>query len=181
MSEPFIGQILPMAYTFVPMGWALCDGSLLSIAQNPALYALVGTKFGGDGHQTFGTPNLNSSIIIGTGQGPGLTNHALGAAAGVGSVALGLSQMPPHTHQPMANTSANQLTPEGFIWGGDGMGVTATFNPNPPDVMLSQVSTLTPAGGTPGTGLAKPHSNIPPVLAFRYMVALEGIFPLNPN
>src|SRR5262247_1539362 len=106
MSEPFLGQIQPFGFNFAPTGWATCDGQILSIAQNTALFSLLGTTFGGNGQTTFGLPDLRGRVPIGQGQGPGLANYTLGQTGGQETVTLITSQMPQHTHSLVGVTEA---------------------------------------------------------------------------
>ena len=101
-ATPFVGQVIPVPYTFAPQGWAFCNGQLLSIAQNTALFSLLGTQFGGDGKSTFGLPNLQGSVAIDFGQGTGLSSYNMGDTGGADSVTLTLTQLASHTHGAIA-------------------------------------------------------------------------------
>src|SRR5438132_6311276 len=98
MSSPFLGMIILVPYNFAPRGWAFCNGQILPIAQNTALFSLIGIQFGGNGQTTFALPNLQSRVVIGAGQGPGLSNYDLGQAGGIEHVTLTTQQLPLHTH-----------------------------------------------------------------------------------
>src|SRR6476659_7582144 len=98
MSEPFLGEIRMVGFNFAPQGWALCNGQILSIAQNTALFSLLGTTYGGNGTQTFGLPNLQSRVPMHWGQGPGLSNYVIGEQTGTENVTILTSNLPPHTH-----------------------------------------------------------------------------------
>src|SRR6185436_412469 len=98
MSEPFIGMIVMFAATFAPRNWAFCDGQLLSIAQNTALFSILGTTYGGNGQTTFALPDLRSRVPVSTGQGPGLSNYSLGQVGGTETVTLNINQLPAHVH-----------------------------------------------------------------------------------
>ena len=111
MSQPFFGQVIAVGFNFAPVGWALCQGQLLSIAENSALFKLIGTQFGGDGQTTFGLPDLRGRAALGMGQGPGLQPYVLGQAGGVESVALTPSQFAGHTHALQAAATATTPTP----------------------------------------------------------------------
>jgi microcystin-dependent protein len=118
MSEPFVGEIRMFGFGFAPQGWALCDGQLLPINQNTALFSLLGTTYGGDGRTTFALPDLRSRVPVGQGQGPGLSSYAEGQASGAETVTLAASQMPGHTHQVKASSSAaGSGQPEGRTLG----------------------------------------------------------------
>src|SRR5271170_1285296 len=121
--QPFLGQILMTGFNFAPQGWALCNGQLLSIAQNTALFTLLGTTYGGDGQTTFGLPNLQSRVPLHFGQGSGLSPYALGATGGVEGVTLQTTQIPSHTHSftPQATTASGGATsPAGALWAASG-------------------------------------------------------------
>ncbi len=112
MSDPFIGEIRLFGFNFAPTGWAQCNGQLLSIAQNTALFSILGTTYGGDGRTTFGLPNLQGQAPLNTGQGPGLSDRQLGESGGEPSVTLITSEMPPHAHVAAASsTTADQSSP----------------------------------------------------------------------
>lgn len=176
MAQPYLGEIKLFGGNFQIRGWAYCNGQLLSIAQNSALYALLGTTYGGDGVTTFALPNLQSRIALHQGTGPGLTTRVIGEANGVESVTLIPSQLPSHTHQAIATTvqstasaPANALpatpshaTTEFLYLSGSASGTTDA----PP-----APSSVSSAGGN------QPHNNIQPILALNYLIALEGVFP----
>lgn len=160
--DPFIGQIMLVGFTLVPKGWAACDGQLLPIAQNQALFALLGTTYGGNGTTTFGLPDLRGRSPIHAGQGPGLSRYNPGQTAGSESVALTPNNLPAHAH---GTTYASEQT---------------TDRPGP-DVYPAPGGSYGPAyrEGSPTSpaGEAQPIENRSPVLAMRYIIALEGIFP----
>ena len=170
--EPFIGQLLLVPYNFAPNGWALCDGSIMSIAQNTALFALIGTTFGGNGTTTFALPDLRGRAPIGMGQGPGLTSFVLGETGGTESVTLNANNLPPHTHS--VNAVANPGTsshPSGNYLASDTAGsVYSNVAPN---------TALAPnAVGLTGGGV--PFDNQMPYLAMNWIIATQGIFPSRP-
>lgn len=176
--EGTIGEVRLFAGNFAPLNWQFCDGSSISIANNDALYALIGTIYGGDGVQTFNVPDLRSRIPIGTGQGPGLPNIVLGQLAGSESVTMTTGQMPVHTHagQPAslsipaytgADTSA---TPTGAVLAG----LAGAYTALEPDTNLkadTAAITLAP------TGQGNPFSIIQPYLTTNYIICVQGIFP----
>lgn len=177
MSDPYIGQIMTIAFDFAPFGFAFCDGAILYIHQNDALYSVIGNRFGGNGVYSFCLPNLQGRIPIGLGQGPGLTERQWGVPGGAETMALTENQVMAHTHQAVANDAANQVNPTGMIWSGD----TTGTNPYYSDTKLAQSYPLahmaiSSAGGG-GKGLAEPHNNLPPVLKLSYVIALEGWYP----
>ncbi len=171
MAEPFIGQIIQAGFNFAPRGYATCDGQLLSIAQNTALFSLLGTTFGGDGRVTFGLPDLRGRVPIHQGQGPGLTNRTMGEASGSETVTLISSQMPMHNHLFAAtNVSGALPTPNGNFLGATSDSNVVFYRPT------SDGSTLNPqsiglAGGN------QPHNNMQPYLVINFCIALQGIFP----
>lgn len=176
MATPFLGEIKLFAGNFQIRGWAYCNGQLLSIADNDALYALLGTTYGGDGVNTFGLPNLQSRVALHQGQGSGLTNRTIGEASGSESVTLTTGQLPSHTHQAIATTVAGtasapanalpatpSLATTEFLYLSGAAGSTTDAPPAP--------SSVSSAGGN------QPHDNIMPILALNYLIALEGVFP----
>ncbi|MFO0756522.1 MAG: tail fiber protein [Byssovorax sp.] len=160
MSQPFIGEVRAVSWNLVPRGWAFCNGQLLSIAQNQALFAILGTTYGGDGITTFALPNLKGRVPVGAGQ-----NVALGESAGVEQVTLITPQIPAHTHGLMASTAAGSEDPlDKGPAGAKAYGPAAGLAPMAP-------STLSATGGS------QPHDNMAPSLTISYIIALQGIFP----
>lgn len=169
MSEPFLGEIRMFGFTFAPQGWALCDGQLLPISQNQALFALLGTTYGGDGTTTFALPNLQSRVPIHRGQGAGLSSYVAGQAGGTETVKLTAAQMPTHTHSVKASSSAAASgKPEGSALAQSASHIY-TAQPDTSTVMNAKM--LGAAGGS------APHGNIQPYLAVNFCIALAGIFP----
>jgi microcystin-dependent protein len=172
MAEPFLAQIQIFALNFPPVGWAFCNGQLLPISQNTALFSLLGTTFGGNGQTTFALPNLQSRVPIGANgsAGPGLTERLLGESAGEETVTLAPLQIPGHTHP--ANCNSNMGTaydPAGNVWSVDAGG----NNEYGAGGVAGQMSlaAISPAGG------GQPHTNIQPYLAVNFCIALAGIYP----
>lgn len=167
--DPFIGQIIMFAGNFAPRGWALCDGALLSIAQNSALFSILGVTYGGNGQTTFGLPDLRGRTPMSSGAGPGLTPRTLGWSGGAESVVLNSSQLPPHIHPFSVSTqAADDDAAEGML------------------IAKSEIYT---SGGTPTvlnptsigpTGGSLPIATLPPVQVVNYIIATEGIFPSRP-
>lgn len=173
MSDPFVAEIRIFAGNFAPRGWAFCDGQLMPISQNTALFSLLGTTYGGDGRSTFALPNLQGSVPVGGGQGNGLSYYELGEVGGSATVTLLPSEMPAHTH--VANGSTNvgsQAKPNGGIWAAPGAARgLAVYSATP-----GSSPTMNPAAFAPsGSGL--PHNNMPPFLALNFIIALQGIYP----
>ena len=167
--EPFVGEIRFVGFNFAPIGWAKCEGQLLSISQNTALFSLLGTTYGGDGQTTFALPDLRGRVPLGPGQGTGLTNRDLGETGGAEQVTLDVTQIPPHAHAAMASSAdATAIPPAGNVWAP--LKNKAAFSSAAPDVAMSPA-----AIGVTGGGL--PHENMPPFLGVTCIIALEGIFP----
>ena len=171
MSEPFIGQIQIFPYNFAPRGWAFCQGQIMSIAQNTALFSLLGTTYGGDGQTTFALPDLRGRVPNSSGQGPGLSNYSLGQVSGTESTTLQTQNLPPHNHSVTINVNSSeggQNSPQGTYLGKTDPGVYAATQDNA--LMGAQ-----PATGLTGQGV--PVSILQPFLTLNYCIALEGIFP----
>lgn len=171
MSEPFTAEIRIFAGNFAPRGWAFCDGQLLPIAQNTALFSLIGTTYGGDGRTTTGLPNMKGRAPMHPGRGPGLTDRRLGQRGGVEQVTLAESQIPPHNHVLAATTApAIAKTPAtdtalARTRGGTGY---APGSASTTDMAAEAV------GSTGGT---QPHDNMQPFLTLNYIIALVGLYP----
>lgn len=169
MDSPFLGMIAWFGFNFAPRGWALCSGQILSIAQNTALFSLLGTNYGGDGSTTFALPDLRGRSPLHTGQGPGLSDYVVGQVTGVESVTLQTSQMPSHNHSVNSNaTVGGKVYPA----------VTHFFGPSPVDKLYSSTADTTMAPTTIGmTGGSQPLSILNPSLTLTACIALQGIFP----
>lgn len=173
MSEPFLGQIMAVGFNFAPRGWAMCNGQILSIAQNTALFALLGTTYGGNGQTTFALPDLRGRVPIHFGQGPGLSNYSLGQLAGVENITLTQPQMPAHTHTASAvlhasTQAANDTLPTGNYLADGGSYQSAT------DTNMN-ANAVTVTNGIAGS--SQPFPILQPYLALNFVIALEGIFP----
>ncbi len=177
MSEPFIAEIRIFAGTFAPRNWSLCNGQILSIAQNTALFSLLGTTFGGDGRTTFALPNFQGAVPLGPGQGPGLPDYVLGEVGGAPTITLGVTQLPAHTHVPAClSTSPNpapQLSPQGNVWGvaGSRRVPASLYKAAVGTAAQMNVQAIGAAGGS------QPHNNMQPYLGVNFVIALQGIFP----
>ncbi|MBW2468192.1 MAG: phage tail protein [Deltaproteobacteria bacterium] len=168
-QDPFIGEIRLFAGNFAPRGWALCDGQLLPIPQYTALFAILGTTYGGDGRTTFALPDLRGRAPIHAGQGPGLLNRRLGQRGGREDVALAVEELPPHSHQAVGSTNpTSATTPAGKVWGSTGR-TRLYAAPGAP-------ANLSPAA-IANTGAGMSHENMPPYLVINYIIALQGLFP----
>jgi microcystin-dependent protein len=169
MSEPFVGEIRMFGFGFAPQGWALCNGQLLPIDQNQALFSLLGTTYGGDGRTTFALPDLQSRVPVGQGQSPGLSSYAEGQAGGAETVTLAATQLPGHTHPVKASSStADSDQPEGRTLA---RSASHSYTAKPDASTVMNVDMLGDAGGS------QPHDNIQPYLAVNFCIALIGIFP----
>lgn len=170
MSSPFLGMIALFPYNFALRGWAFCDGTILSIAQNMALFSLIGTTFGGNGTTTFALPDLRGRVPNSSGQGPGLSNYDLGQVGGTESTTLTVNEMPMHNHQVNAtDASADLGVPGGNILAGAPRG-TNIYTAAAPDQLMSP-TVITNTGGNLPVGILQPY------LTLNYCIALEGIFP----
>ena len=167
MSEPFVGEIRPVAFTFAPNGWALCQGQIMDISQNTALFSLLGTTFGGNGTTNFALPDLQGNIALGARQGPGLSNYLDGEVGGTSSVTLTAGQIPAHNH-PVVGSSASStsLSPVGKF-----PGTTAR------KVYTSPTSGQFISDAVIADGGGQAHNNMQPFLSINYIIALNGIFP----
>lgn len=169
MSEPFIAEIRIFAGNFAPRGWAFCNGQLLPVAQNTALFSLIGTTYGGDGRTTTALPNLEGRAPMHPGRGPGLTARRLGQRGGVESVTLTETQMPSHRHTARASDdTANQRIPTNYI-PARGLGRGATLFSNSTNyVTMRSLS---------NTGGSQAHNNLQPFLTLNFIIALVGLYP----
>jgi microcystin-dependent protein len=171
MNEAFIGSMVLFAGNFAPRGWAFCQGQLLAISQNAALFSILGTTYGGDGQTTFALPDLRGRAPIGTGQGPGLNNISLGETLGSPTVVLTVNQMPMHTHAVACDsTAADNPDPTNHFPGNPGsLSGTNLYGPTSSGSMAP--SMIVPSGGS------QPFSVQQPSLGLNYIICLEGIFP----
>ncbi len=189
MSNPFLGGIVLFAGNFPPVGWALCQGQLIPISQNSALFSLLGTTYGGNGVTTFALPDLRGRVPIGFGQGPGLSNYQQGEQIGTENVTLLSTHMPAHQHTVpstgltatanVKNAAGDRATPVGNVPAIEAAGVTATYSSaaGPYDTMAAGAISV---GGTAITAVAggsQPFSIVQPLLTLNYIIATQGIFP----
>lgn len=169
-QTPFIGEVVCGGWNFCPVGWGECNGQLLPISENDALFALIGTTYGGDGQTTFAVPNILGRTMVGQGQGPGLSNKVIGEVGGAESVTLTTNQLPSHTHAMVANTSTEKAaSPTGRIMGTTPAGASV-FSSSAPNMTLS-ASAVSSVGGS------QPHNNLQPYLAAKCCISLFGVFP----
>lgn len=169
MSQPFIGEIRMFGGNFAPSGWMFCDGQLLPISENDALFTLIGTTYGGDGQETFALPNLQSRVPMHAGTGPDGATYQLAEQAGVESVSLTVQQTPAHTHALVAsNTTAASQIPGGNVAAQGAASFIYTSSDSP--ILISPQS-ISPTGGS------QPHENLQPYLCINFIISLFGVFP----
>jgi microcystin-dependent protein len=168
MSSPFLGEIRMFGFNFPPRGWAYCNGQLLPISQNTALFSLLGTMYGGNGVTNFSLPNLQSSVVVGRGQGPGLTDHVIGETGGAAAVTLTMAEMPSHGHLlTVSDLPADRSNATGNYLGVPPDPVYASL---PPTRSTSPLTAQVAGGGLP-------HNNLSPHLVVNFCIALQGLFP----
>ncbi len=170
MATPFIGEIRLFAGNFAPVGWAFCDGSLLPIAENEALFNLIGTTYGGNGQTTFGLPDMRGRVPVHQGVGNGLSPRTIGEMGGAEQVTLTPSQMPSHNHVLNATTTAAS-TANGVAGSLTGAAASTNFYGNTPGGGTLAPQALTTTGGN------QPHNNMAPFLGLNFIISLFGIFP----
>ncbi len=163
--DPFLGEIRLVPFTFAPTGWAFCAGQLLPINQNQALFALLGTNYGGDGHTTFALPDLRGRVPVGAGQGATGSSYQLGSTGGQEAVKLTAAQLPAHSHPVRANSGSSTTKDPAAAFPAFGGAYAATQNAKMNTAMLGR------------TGGGNPHDNRQPYLSLNYIIALLGIFP----
>jgi microcystin-dependent protein len=172
MADPFIGEIRIFPYTYAPDGWALCNGQLLSIQQYPALSAVIGTIYGGDGRTTFAVPDLQSRAPMHAGQGPGLTNRLVGEQDGANAVTLTQANLPSHAHNAQSELEASDTTDPTNNYPGILTTLsTLAYKPSPTATVPMSTAAIAPTGQSQG------HENRQPFLTFNFCIALEGEFP----
>ncbi len=170
MSEPFIAEIRIFAGNFAPRSWAFCNGQLLPVAQNTALFSLIGTTYGGDGRSTTALPNLEGRAPMHPGRGPGLTSRRLGQRGGVETVTLSEAQMPNHNHTlRVTDNPASVFIPDSNQTLGRSIGGNAYSNQDPNVAMAHQV--------LPSSGGSQAHNNMQPFIAMNFIIALQGLYP----
>ncbi|MCZ8513242.1 tail fiber protein [Paenibacillus filicis] len=174
MSNPFLAEIRIFAGNFPPKGWALCDGRLLPISQNTALFSLLGTTYGGDGKSNFALPNLMDRAPLGQGQGPGLSLYDLGSSGGEAAVTLTSTEMPAHSHTLNGSSApGNQDSPAGALWADTpGLAAGQAYDASAsPDWVPMDASAMAVAGGN------QPHNNKQPYLGLTFIIAMQGVYP----
>lgn len=176
MADPFLAEIRIFPFNFAPKGWAFCDGQLMPLSQNTALFSLLGTTYGGDGKSTFALPDLQGRAPMHPGQGQGLSLRDLGENGGSETITLLVSETPVHTHSVAAtNNTGNSTSPSNAIWAKATIQRAALlmYHEAPSNGQMS-LQALTPTGGS------LPHTNMQPYLTFNFCIALQGVFPARP-
>lgn len=169
--DPYVGEIRLFAGNFAPKGWAFCNGQILPISQNTALFSLLGANYGGDGKVTFALPNLQGRAPMHWGNGPGLTPRELGEVGGSKNVTLLSAEMPAHTHLANAQTTPNKVEATNDIWANAGSGRGSFQNYSEKLDKPLHPMAIGVSGGS------NPHNNMQPYVAMNYIIALQGIFP----
>lgn len=178
MADPFVAEIRIFAFNFPPTGWAFCNGQILPISQNTALFSLLGVTYGGDGKSTFALPDMQGNSPMHPGQGPGLSLHDLGETSGTQTVTLLVSEIPLHAHSigRAVTDQGNSITPVNSVWAQSaaGRGSAALYHEAPATGKVNNFQSLGVAGGS------LPHNNMQPYLTLNFCIALQGIFPARP-
>jgi microcystin-dependent protein len=170
MADPFVAEIRIVGFNFAPRGWATCDGQLLPISQNTALFSLLGTNYGGNGVSNFALPNLQGSTPMFFGHGPGLSSRQIGESGGNAGVTLQESEIPAHAHGLQGTTQAgNSGSPAGLAFAPTGRGRPAPYSTAATDTAMGPA--VGPSGGS------QPHNNRSPYLAMMFVIALQGVYP----
>ena len=179
MSDPFVAEIIMFGGNFAPRGWAFCDGQLLSISENSALFSILGTTYGGDGRTTFGLPDLRGRVPMHAGNGPGLSSRRLGEKGGSEDVTLTTNQIPLHAHT--ATSTANVVAVAGNsndavnnFWADDGGAASATYHNGPANAVMNAGAVSTTVNNAGG---GQSHPNEQPFLCVNFIIALQGVFP----
>lgn len=176
MADPFLSEIRIFAGNFAPIGWAFCNGEIMPISQNTALFSLLGTTYGGDGVSTFALPNLQGSAPLGAGQGAGLSDRLLGGSGGEPAVTLTDAEMPAHVHaaQAAADTNGTTTDPTNAVWSG------STYARSQAALYKTAADSSMGPEAVSLSGGSQPHNNMMPYLAMTFIIALQGIYPARP-
>lgn len=172
--DAYIGEIRIFAGTFAPVDWAFCEGQILPIQSNTALFSIIGTRFGGDGKTNFALPNLIGRAAVGKGAGPGLTPREVGEIGGSAEIALTIDEMPKHSHVPNFSAAGNETSPAAALWTNPGRRSNQTYSTSGNNTV--NMSPL--AVGMAGSSVA--HNNLQPYLETKFIICLRGEFPNRP-
>ncbi len=170
MGQPYVGEIRMVGFNFAPQGWALCDGSLMSISQNPTLFTLIGTTYGGDGQSTFGLPNLLGRVAVHQGTGQLGASFVMGQLSGTETETVTTNQMPAHSHTPQV-AAADVTSPVGAYFASSSRATVNLYGTSNTGLTSLNAAAIESAGST------QPHDNLQPFLAINFVIALFGIFP----
>lgn len=169
--DPFVGEIRMVGFNFAPRGWAACDGQILPLSQNTALFSLLGTFYGGDGKSTFALPNLQGMAPMHRGQGQGLTERVIGETGGSSNVTLLTTELPAHSHVARSNAEGGTTSdPSGVLWTDVGKTASAPYGPANNLVAMNPMALAT-------AGLSFPHNNRQPYLVVNFIIAMQGVYP----
>jgi microcystin-dependent protein len=173
MADPFVAEIRIFPFNFAPRGWAFCNGQILPISQNTALFSLLGTTYGGNGQSTFALPNLQGSAAMHHGQGPGLSQRDLGEQSGTNTITLLVTEMPVHTHTVNGKVAGGIANPTDMVWGTSSAAKVAAnfYAPAAPAPVNMNAGALAVAGGS------QPHNNLMPYNTLYFNIALQGVYP----
>jgi len=171
MADPFVAEIRIFPFNFAPKGWAFCNGQLLPLSQNTALFSLLGTTYGGDGKSNFGLPDMQGNVPMHPGQGPGLSLHDLGETGGTDTVTLLESEMPWHSHTMMANINNADLAAPSPARGLARANPGQAYSANTTNLANFSDQVVAPAGA------GQPHNNLQPYLTCNFCIALQGVYP----
>ena len=195
-SDPFIGQIQPYAGTWIPEGWALCDGSMMLVRENPTLFSILGTTYGGDGRNVFALPDLRGRVVVGAGKGPSLTPRTEGQSGGEEAVTLTADELPSHTHPPTSHyaymqevDSANGTAPvpandsviAASAHAGTGSEILWYVPPGASDTAALGGVSVEASTTLAASGESRPHPNLQPWTALSYIIAIDGLYPPRPK
>jgi microcystin-dependent protein len=173
MSDPFVAEIRIVTFNFAPQGWAQCNGQLLPISQNTALFSLLGDTYGGNGASTFALPDLQGSFPMHWGEGPGLSPRVIGQTGGASSVTLLSSELPSHSHDIVPGAPANAAL-------ADPQGAALGASPSRPYSSTATPSVTMSPAAIGVTGQTQPHNNLPPYLVLNFVIAMQGVYPSRP-
>ena len=171
MANPYVGEIRMFSCNFAPYGWAFCNGQLLAISQNTALFSLLGTYYGGNGTSTFALPNLQGCFPINQGQGAGLSEYVIGQAGGSATVTLLTSEIPAHAHSIACAVTGNSTSPSNAVFGGAPRGKAPAYGSSTGTKVNMRTAAVAVTGGS------QAHNNMPPFRVLNFCIALQGVYP----